>query len=89
MNNIHNDKEKQEFNIKGEDESKGKLTYSIDNKVINLNGTFVDPKYRSEGLARKLVIAAVEFAKENNYKINPVCSYADKVVKEIAKDLIV
>jgi hypothetical protein len=42
---------------------------------INLHHTFTDPALRGKGLAAQVVRAALEFAKENNLKVIPTCSY--------------
>lgn len=56
------------------------ITYVyINPQAINVNHTFVDPSLRGEGVARKLMDKVVEYAKENNLKIKPTCSYAVKV----------
>jgi hypothetical protein len=47
----------------------------IDN-VLNLNHTYVPHELRGKGIAGELVKAALTYAKENNYKIIPSCSYA-------------
>ena len=46
---------------------KGKTTFSIDH-------TTVDPNFGGKGYGKLLVIQAVEFAKENGFKIEPLCS---------------
>jgi len=51
----------------------------INPKAINVNHTFVDPSLRGQGIARKLMDKVVEFAKEEQLKIKPTCSYAVKV----------
>lgn len=54
---------------------KDKTTFSIDH-------TTVDPNYGGKGFGKLLVIQAVEFAKENGFKIEPLCSYAKKVFEK-------
>ena len=40
--------------------------------------TVVSPELRGQGIAGKLFEAGVKYARENNYKIVPVCSYIVK-----------
>lgn len=55
------------------------LTYTIgDNKIMTLDHTETDPSMTGEGLASGLVKHSVEFARENNLKIDPLCEYAAK-----------
>ncbi len=54
------------------------LRYSIDQttSTMQLIETYVPPELRGKGIAKKLVDKAVEFAENNNLKIEPICSYA-------------
>lgn len=45
-----------------------------------INHTQVFDGYEGQGIARQLVMAAVDFARENNRQIIPVCSYAKAVL---------
>ncbi|MDY3051922.1 MAG: GNAT family N-acetyltransferase [Ndongobacter sp.] len=45
--------------------------------------TIVSDKLRGMGAGMKLLNKAVEYAKENNLKIVPVCSFAVKRITEI------
>lgn len=55
------------------------LTYSTqDNGILTLDHTETDPSMTGKGLAKKLVKHSVEYARENNMKIDPLCEYAAK-----------
>ena len=51
---------------------------AADTMVINHTRTFAG--FEGQGIARQMVMAAVEFARSNNRKITPVCSYAAAVL---------
>lgn len=51
--------------------------------VWDLTHTVVDGSLRGQGVAAKLVDAAVEEARKQGKKINPVCSYAQKKFDEV------
>lgn len=51
------------------------VEYTMKDNEINLYHTFTDPALRGKGLAAQVVRAALEFAKENNLKVVPTCSY--------------
>lgn len=51
------------------------VEYTMAGNEINLYHTFTDPVLRGKGLAAQVVRAALEFAKENNLKVIPTCSY--------------
>ena len=82
--NVDQDK----FVIPGEDKNKGQVTYTIHNGVMDIDGTFVDPDYRSHGYAKELVDAAVAYAKRKDLKLRPTCSYAVKVVERDYADML-
>ena len=54
------------------------LTYSIqDNGVMIIDHTETRPELEGQGLASKLVKKIVEHARENNFKIDPLCPFAE------------
>lgn len=73
MEVIH-DKNKSRFVIRIDGEESF-VEYSLYNKVMNLYHTYTPPRLRGKGLAEKVVRAAIEYAKENNLKVIPSCSY--------------
>ena len=67
------------FFIFGENEDElAKLTYRKEGKKLFFESTVVSPELRGQGIAGKLFEAGVKYARENNYKIVPVCSYIVK-----------
>lgn len=60
----------------------GEMTYSMaDNKMI-IDHTEVEPAYNGKGIGKDLVFAAVEFARKENYKIIPLCPFANATFKK-------
>ena len=43
--------------------------------------TVVEEEFQGRGVAKALVNAAVAFARENGYKIMPLCPYAERLFK--------
>ena len=58
------------------------LTYIKNNATMIIDHTEVDEKLRGEGVGEDLVLAAVEYARENGLKVNPACPYARKVIEK-------
>lgn len=52
-----------------------------DDKFI-IEHTEVDKNYGGQGLGKKLIMAAVEFARENKVKIIPLCPYAKRIFEK-------
>lgn len=53
-----------------------------DENTVSIDSTFVDPKLRGQGVAKKLTEKVVDLAREEGYKIIPVCSYAVKFFED-------
>lgn len=63
------------------DEAKeiGEMTWSdAGPDIMIIDHTFVEPEYRGQKLAEKLVINGVELARREGKKIIPLCPYAKK-----------
>ena len=63
----------------------GRLTYTIfpdDHKLI-ISFVLVHPKFEGRGMGKYLVQEAIKFARENNWKIYPHCSYARSVMNRM------
>ncbi len=50
--------------------------YYKEDKVIVIDHTFVSVELRGKAIAGRLLSEVINFAKENNLKIIPLCSYA-------------
>lgn len=60
----------------------GYLSYEWDSpEVFAIMHTVVEEAFRGQGVAKALLDAAISFARENGYKIRPVCPYAEKVLR--------
>lgn len=57
------------------------FTWAGQNKFI-IDHTEVNPEFGGKGIGRKLVDKAVEFARQNNVKIIPLCPYATNVFRK-------
>ncbi len=61
----------------------GELTWrEVEKGVVDFNHTYVDSTYRGQGLAGKLMQAAVERAREEKWQVIPTCSYAVKAFEK-------
>ena len=55
-----------------------KLTYRKEGEKLYFESTVVSSELRGQGIAGKLFDAGVKYARENEYKIVPICSYIVK-----------
>ena len=62
-----------------DNEEVGEITWSnAGENLIIVDHTFVEPKFRGQCWAEKLVAATVDYARANNKKIIPFCPFAKK-----------
>ncbi|MFI8543110.1 GNAT family N-acetyltransferase [Enterococcus casseliflavus] len=67
------------FVLKDGDKEIGEMTWSeAGGTRLIIDHTFVDPAYRGQGLAEKLVAKGVEKARKEQKKIIPLCPFAKK-----------
>lgn len=83
MNFDHTKTEKRgQLEAKEDGRSAGEIVYSrTDDNQIIIEHTEVDPSFQGQGVGKKLVGKVAEYARENNLKIIPECSYAKKVME--------
>lgn len=63
------------FVNKQDGEELAKITWTMLGDVMVMDHTFVSEKLRGQGVAKQLLDRAVEYAREQEYKMEPVCSY--------------
>ncbi len=70
---------------------RSELTYTLSEGVMRASHTFVPESMRGQGIAKKLVLELISYAKENSYQIHPVCSYVQTFFERNKeyKDLVV
>lgn len=49
--------------------------YRLSGRTLTLHHTFVDPALEGRGIAAKLVVAALTWARSQHFTVNPACSY--------------
>jgi predicted GNAT family acetyltransferase len=61
----------------------GKITYTWagQHKII-IDHTEVNPDFKGEGVAKKILNATIDFAKENKLKVIPLCPFAKSVIEK-------
>jgi len=63
------------FEYEKDGEMLAEITWNQHDGVMDMTHTFVSPELRGQGVAKKLLERAVEYAREHQYKMNPICSY--------------
>ena len=70
------------FKAKEDGKDAGEMTYSRKREnIIVIEHTQVEPEFQGKGVGKKMVKEAVEYARRNNLRIVPECSYAKKVLQ--------
>jgi len=58
----------------------GRMTYSWAGKErFSIDHTEVNPEFKGKNVGKQILMAAVDFARENKLKIIPLCPYAKSV----------
>ena len=60
-------------------EKLAEMTYTVAGSRVIIDHTDVDDRLRGQGAGRKLVQAAVEWARKDNVKLMPLCPFAKSV----------
>lgn len=81
--NIEHDKTNTRF-ISTVEGSTAMLDYSLtaQKNILNYRRTYVPPDLRGQGIGAALVKFSLDYAKENNYKIIPTCSFVHKFLED-------
>lgn len=79
----NNRETKGEFVATFDGKKAGLMTYSWAgaDKII-IDHTEVEPEFNGKGVGKEMVYKAVEFARENNLKIIPLCPFATATFKK-------
>ncbi len=70
---------------------KAYLSYNVYDDKIDLSYAYTPPELRGKGIAKIVVEYAFNYAKDNNLKVIPTCSYVHAFVErnDKYKDLLV
>jgi predicted GNAT family acetyltransferase len=69
------------FFLRQDGQQVGELHYQLGGGRMSITHTEVVPRLRGAGLARQLVNAAADWARTEQLKIQPLCSYARAVLQ--------
>lgn len=63
------------FQLKNDEEVQGEISWTMLGDVMVMDSTFVSSELRGQGVAKKLLDRAAQYAREHDYKMEPICSY--------------
>lgn len=64
----------------------GQMTYAwVDDTKIRIDHTEVNPKFKGQGVGKKLLLKAVAFARNDKVKIIPLCPFAKAMFDKTAE----
>jgi len=70
------------FSARRDDREAGYLTYEINDGMLDIQHTVVDPALRGQGIGRQLIDATLDFAHQEGLRVTASCSYAAYVLAE-------
>lgn len=72
------------FKAVSDEKEAGRMTYSWAGKEkFIIDHTEVNEEFNGQGVGKKMVLAAVNYARENNLKIIPLCPFAKAMFDKI------
>lgn len=73
--NVLHDKKNQKFYVKIENKESSLLYNIINEHTLDFLSTFVPIEQRGQSIAAKITDVALQYAKDNNYKVIPTCPF--------------
>jgi predicted GNAT family acetyltransferase len=74
------------FKAVSDENEAGRMTYSwAGNDKFIIDHTEVNSEFNGKGLGKKMVLAAVEYAREHKLKIIPLCPFAKAMFEKISE----
>lgn len=74
------------FKATSDGKEAGRMTYSWSGKEkFIIDHTEVNSEFRGQGVGKEMVLAAVDYARENSMKIIPMCSFAKAMFDKMAE----
>jgi len=58
------------------------VEFEMNHDKMDLDHTYTHPELRGRGLAAQVVRAALEYAKENSFRVVPTCSYVRSFISK-------
>jgi predicted GNAT family acetyltransferase len=71
------------FYIEKQGEQLGEMVYRMSGNVMIIEHTEVSDELKGKGAGKQLVAAAVDYARKNNLKIKPLCSFTRAVINRV------
>lgn len=82
MSTIRNNPDENRYEIHEDDQLAGFSEYKFSGSQISFTHTEVESAFSGRGLARQLVVEALEDARTKNLTVLPFCPYVRKVIAE-------
>lgn len=75
-------KDTNRFYFQDENGVTSEILFSLEENILKIISTVTREDQRGKGLAKTLIEEVVNYAKQNNYKVIPICSYAIKYFED-------
>jgi predicted GNAT family acetyltransferase len=85
MSSVDHDQSRHQFTT-DVDGHRAVLDYTLTGSVMTITHTAVPPVIGGRGVAASLMQAALSAAREENWTVNPICSYAVAYMQKHAND---
>ena len=82
MGEVEHNAAKSKFEVTLPNGEKGLLQYRLQNNSVDFYHTFVPTAARGQGIAGKLALTGLAWARRQGYKIIPTCSYIASYIQK-------
>jgi hypothetical protein len=79
---VHDDAERQRFQIDVDGEPGGFAAYRIRDGVVVITHTEVDPRYRGKGVGQELAGRALDLLRERGDRVVPRCPFVARYIRD-------
>lgn len=70
------------FYIPEPDEKVTELLYRLSGKIMIIDHTEVSEKHEGKGIGKKLVVTAIDYARQHVMKVLPICPFANAIMEK-------
>lgn len=75
-------KDKEVFYIGTPEQKDAYITFVVNNGVLTVEHTIVSEKFKGQGIGKLLVEAVADHARDNGWKVNATCWFADEIFQK-------
>ena len=73
------------FEVLHDGQQVGRIKWTLVEKVMIMDGTFLDPSLRGQNMGEKLLDEAADVARQHSYRMKAICPFVIQMFKRFSK----